>query len=154
MGQQAEEFRMVRRCVALTMLLASATSVLAADAGAGKTTFLQQCALCHTAEPGDNGGAQGPDLRAIFDSPAASNAAFTYTEALRNAKLTWDAATLDRFLAAPTAVVPGSAMVIPVAQAADRENLIAYFQTLKQGAQSARVQGEAAPPADAKAGAD
>src|SRR5215510_1143915 len=117
---------MQRSAVALATLLLS-TSALAADAGAGKATFRQQCLLCHTAEPGDNGGAQGPDLSGVFGRKAASNSRFSYTPAMKSSALTWDAATLDRFLASPTTVVPGSSMVIPVASASDRANVIAYF---------------------------
>jgi glucose/arabinose dehydrogenase/cytochrome c2 len=106
---------------------------LAADAGVGKRFFQTQCALCHSAEAGDNGGAQGPSLSGVFTRQAASASGFSYTQALRDAKLTWDAATLDRFLTSPTSVVPGSAMVIPVPRPEDRENLIAYFQALKDG---------------------
>jgi glucose/arabinose dehydrogenase/cytochrome c2 len=107
-----------------------AAPALAADAAAGKATFKQQCALCHTAEPGDNGGAQGPDLSGVFGRKAATDSRFSYTPAMKSSGLTWDAATLDRFLAAPTTVVPGSSMVIPVGSGTDRENVIAYFQSV------------------------
>ncbi|MET0290934.1 MAG: c-type cytochrome, partial [Steroidobacteraceae bacterium] len=114
-------------------VLFAAGQASAADATAGKTVFRQQCALCHSAEPNDGGGAQGPGLQGVFGRTAASGSGFSYTPALRNAKLTWDAGTLDRFLASPTTVVPGSAMVIPVADTKDRENVIAYFSELKAG---------------------
>src|ERR1700730_14777700 len=103
---------------------------LGADATAGKTFFTQQCTICHSAEPGDNGGAQGPSLIGIYGRHAASAAGFAYTAALRAANLTWDAPNLSRFLASPTTVVPGSAMVIAVPNESDRDNLIAYFQNL------------------------
>jgi glucose/arabinose dehydrogenase/cytochrome c2 len=124
---------LIRRAIAAIVLAGWATGALAADANAGKNLFRQQCALCHSAEPGDNGGAQGPSLQGVLGRPAASRAGFSYTKALHQANLTWDAATLDRFLAAPTMVVPGSAMVIAVPQPDDRANLIAYFQALKDG---------------------
>ncbi len=95
-------------------LLAAAVPALGADATAGKILFRQQCSICHTAEPGDNGGAQGPSLIGVYGRPAAGAAGFSYTGALRAAHLTWDAATLKRFLASPTTVVPGSAMVVSV----------------------------------------
>ena len=106
--------------------------VLAADSLAGKDFFAQQCALCHSAEPGDNGGAQGPLLHGVFGREAA-NTGFTYTDAMASSGLTWDADTLDRFLAAPTRVVPGSSMVIPVSDDDTRANLIAYFEELANG---------------------
>ena len=104
----------------------------AQDATAGKDFFAQQCALCHSAAEGDNGGAQGPLLHGVFGRAAAATG-FTYTDAMRNSGLTWDAATLDRFLASPTTVVPGSSMVIPVENAGTRANVIAYFEQLANG---------------------
>ena len=108
-------------------------SAHAADANAGKTTFRAQCGLCHSAEPNDNGGAQGPSLQGIFGRAAASNPDFSYTEALRSSGLTWNAETLDRFLASPTTVVPGSAMVVPLTKDEERANVIAYFEALANG---------------------
>lgn len=116
---------------AITALTASQGG-LAADSNAGKTFFRQQCALCHSAEPGDNGGAQGPLLHGIFGRAAATGE-FSYTSAMAASRLNWDAATLDRFLASPTTVVPGSSMVIPVNEADTRANLIAYFEELANG---------------------
>ena len=117
----------------LAALVVGATPALGADANAGKSYFHQQCALCHSAQPGDNGGAQGPDLNGVFERHAASDAQFSYTKALQASNLTWDAATLDRFLASPTTVVPGSAMVIAIPKDDDRANVIAYFQAIKDG---------------------
>jgi cytochrome c len=121
-------------CSAIALAaVAGAVPALAADANAGKTFFRAQCALCHSAESGDNGGAQGPNLNGVFGRQAASNGDFGYTQALKNSNMTWDAAALDHFLTSPTSVVPGSAMVIAVPKPDDRANLIAYFQAVKEG---------------------
>ncbi len=46
--------------------------------------------------------------------------------------LTWDEATLDKFLAAPTlGFVPGTSMLVPTVDATQRSNLIAFLATLK-----------------------
>src|ERR1700733_6554646 len=119
--------------VALLAALVCTAPVFGADANAGKAVFRAQCALCHSAEPGDNGGAQGPNLNGVFGRHSATNPNFGYTAAMKSSGLTWDAATLNRFLASPTSVVPGSAMVIPVGNDTERGNLIAYFQAVKQG---------------------
>jgi len=116
-----------------------ATPAFSADPAAGKLAFKAQCALCHTAEPGDNGGAQGPALIGVFGQKAASNAAFSYTPALRKSGLTWDSKTLERFLESPTTVVPGSSMVVPVAKKTDRDNIVAYFQSVKDLRDTAAV---------------
>ena len=117
----------------LSLVAAACTPVWGSDSAAGKKVFRTQCALCHSAQPDDNGGAQGPDLYGVFGRKAASHPAFTYSEALRRSNLTWDAATLDRFLASPTTVVPGSLMVVAVTDKDDRENLITYFKAVKDG---------------------
>jgi glucose/arabinose dehydrogenase/cytochrome c2 len=122
----------VRYAVFVIAALGMAVPSFAADANAGKNVFRAQCALCHSAEPGDEGGAQGPSLQGLLGRKAAATT-FSYSAALKRSGLTWDHATLDRFLAAPTAVVPGSSMVVPVAQPADRENLLAYFAALRDG---------------------
>lgn len=124
---------LIRQFTLAVSVLTFAASALGADATAGKNAFRQQCALCHSAEANDNGGAQGPSLVGVFSRRAAIDANFTYSEKLRASNLTWDAATLDRFLEAPTTVVPGSAMVVPVPSKTDRDNVIAYFQALQDG---------------------
>lgn len=113
--------------------LACTQTTMAADANAGKAFFRAQCGLCHSAEPNDSGGAQGPLLHGVFGRAAAASNTFSYTDALKKSNLSWDAATLDRFLASPTTVVPGSAMVVPVPGTEDRANVIAYFQALSEG---------------------
>jgi glucose/arabinose dehydrogenase len=113
--------------VALACLLQA--SAQAADVAAGKQLFTQQCLLCHSADTGDGGGAQGPSLGGVVGRPAASYASFSYTDAMKKSGLVWNEATLDRFLEAPTKVAPGTAMVIAVPGDADRANLIAYLGT-------------------------
>ncbi|MGA2708325.1 MAG: PQQ-dependent sugar dehydrogenase [Steroidobacteraceae bacterium] len=119
--------------VCLAVCLPSAPA-RAGDATAGRSVFLQQCSICHTAAPGDQGGAQGPSLIGVFGRRAAGDSTFTYTQALRDARLTWDAATLDRFLASPSTNVPGTAMPVAVPDDAQRGDLIAYFASLAAGA--------------------
>src|SRR5690606_15204651 len=123
----------IRRYAIAAALLTLNAPALAADANAGRQAFGAQCALCHSAAPNDNGGAQGPSLIGILGRKAAASGGYGYSRALRESDLTWDEATLDRFLAAPTEVVPGSAMVVAVPSATDRENLIAYFAAVRDG---------------------
>jgi glucose/arabinose dehydrogenase/cytochrome c2 len=130
---------------AVLAAMVCAAPVFGADANAGKAVFHAQCALCHSAEPGDNGGGQGPNLHGVFGRHSASNPDFGYTAALKASGLTWDARTLDRFLTAPTTVVPGSAMVVPVPNSTDRANVIAYFQAVKDGTFKAAAPAFAGP---------
>lgn len=118
--------------VTLTSVL-FAHSAMAADPNAGKEVFGAQCSLCHSAAPGDNGGAQGPNLEGIFGRDSAADERFPYSQAMRDAGLNWDADTLDRFLADPVGVLPGSSMVVAIADDEQRENIIAYFEALANG---------------------
>ena len=105
----------------------------AADApAAGKQIFTQRCAICHSAETADHGGAQGPFAGRRGGTRAGSAPNFSYTAAMRASMLTWDVATLKRFLAAPSEVVPGSTMVTAVPKETDRDNLLAYLQSLNK----------------------
>lgn len=125
--------------IALTAVTFTAAPAFAADAPQltppqeGKAFFRAQCALCHSVEPNDGGGAQGPALQGVFGRKAASAGEFPFTQALRTSNLTWDRATLDRFLASPTTVVPGTAMVVAVPDATARANVIAYLEALANG---------------------
>jgi glucose/arabinose dehydrogenase/cytochrome c2 len=143
----------------LALLALGSSFAAAADSVNGKKLFRAQCALCHSAAPGDNGGAQGPDLATVFGRNAATHPGFSYTRALADSKLTWDAATLARFLASPTTVVPGSTMVNAVPVEADRNDLVAYLEAVKSGTYRDPAPSNAArraekPASPSKRGAD
>jgi glucose/arabinose dehydrogenase len=150
-----------RIATALLMALSGATCALSAEpdttvaANAGKVAFREQCALCHSAQPNDNGGAQGPNLYQVYGRHAAADPLFSYSAALRASHLTWDAATLDRFLTNPYGVAPGTAMIISVPSAEVRGNLIAYFRAVKDGTfqESAPQAFRPPPPTTAAANA-
>src|SRR5262249_34408124 len=76
--------------------------------GAGDTEHGRQvyrkCQVCHSLEPGKNG--IGPSLAGIIGKKAASVPNYAYSEALRASGVTWDAATLDRYLQDPQRLVP------------------------------------------------
>ncbi|HEY1793933.1 MAG TPA: PQQ-dependent sugar dehydrogenase [Opitutaceae bacterium] len=117
---------------ALMTSLASAQS--AGDADKGAAFFKQSCALCHAAALGPGGrvvSGQGPSLVNVFGRDAASLPNFNYSKALKASGLVWDGPTLDRFLEAPSSAVPGTTMPIPVPDAGNRANLVAYLSTLK-----------------------
>ena len=99
-----------------------------ADENRGRALFEERCALCHGT---GSTSEQGPGLGGVVGRNAAANAEFGgYSSALRTSGLTWDRATLDRFLAAPASVVPGTSMAIAVEDPTARRGLIAYLATL------------------------
>jgi cytochrome c len=113
-------------------LLLSSTGVAAeaGDAARGEQIF-QRCYACHSVDPNEAAALQGPTLFRIVGRPAAAVAGFDYSQAMREkaaAGLIWDAATLDRYIADPEAVVPGTRMSVPpMRDAQERADLIAYL---------------------------
>lgn len=115
------------------VLAALAAPAQAADVAAGKAKFEDACGLCHSAAPGDDLGGMGPDLHNLNGKAAGtSDKAFPYTAALKNSKLVWSAATLDRFLTAPGKAVPGTAMGVAIPAKATRDDVVAYLLSVKK----------------------
>jgi cytochrome c len=86
------------------------------------------CRACHSLQAGAS-STMGPNLHGLFGRKAGSVAGFAYTPALKGSNIKWDEKTLDQFLAAPTKKVPGTRMVMNVADPARRSALIAYLKT-------------------------
>lgn len=114
---------------ALAATLWLALPAAAQDAERGRALF-QKCQACHNLSPPS--GADGPALAGVVGRRAAALDDFRYSKPMGRANLTWDEAMLDRYLAAPQAVVPGTRMAFDgLAHAADRVDVIAYLRTLK-----------------------
>lgn len=109
-----------------------AAAPVAGDPARGAALF-RQCAACHAVEPGLQ--LTGPSLAAIWNRQAGTVAGFgRYSTALTHAGITWDAGTLDRWLARPQAVIPETTMTFQgVADARQRADLIAYLKALAEG---------------------
>ena len=125
----------------------------AGDPVRGKTYFQQNCAICHADALGAGNTAivkQGPSLVGVLGRPAGSSPGFSYTKAMIGAELNWDATTLDRFLTAPAALIPGTTMPIAIANPGDRRDVIAYLATLTApvGALPPPPTPAIAPPSD------
>ena len=89
-----------------------------------------QCLACHTITPGKNGF--GPSLAGIAGRKAASLPGYAYSEALKKSGISWNAATLDRWLTSPQKMVPGTRMPFAgIADPARRKQLVDYLLTLK-----------------------
>jgi cytochrome c len=99
-----------------------------ADLVNGRRQF-RRCQSCHTTNEGGR-HTVGPNISGLMNSAAASAEGYSYSSALTAAELTWDAATLDAWIANPRALVPGNRMsFVGLRDADDRRDIIAYIAT-------------------------
>lgn len=112
----------------LPLLLALWMSVAHAqgDAARGQQLYANQCMACHAADI----NLAGPLHRGLIGRRAASVPDYPYSAALSKLQLTWTERTLDQWLRAPNEMAPGNRMGLAVANAQDRQDLIAYLKTL------------------------
>ncbi len=123
---------MLPASLALTTLalLAMSPAATAQTAAAGQSVFNSQCRICHAVQAGRN--LNGPSLYGVVGRKAGQAPGFKYSAANKASGLTWDAPTLDRYLAAPRTVIPGTLMSYQgLHDAQKRADVIAYLSTLR-----------------------
>lgn len=112
------------KLVAITLLFAAPTALAPApDVGRGEGIYGERCESCH----GMTNEGQAVTLVGVVGRPAASVNGIVFSRPLSNSGLKWTPDVLDRFLTAPIAMVPGTAMPVAVPDAKDRADLIAYL---------------------------
>jgi cytochrome c len=104
----------------------------AGDAKRGAQLF-GQCMACHSVTPGEH--ETGPSLAHVWNHKAATVEGFTrYSDALKAAGITWNEAALDKWLANPAQMVPGTSMAFPgIKEPQARQDVIAYLKAADQG---------------------
>ncbi|MFE0759357.1 c-type cytochrome [Inquilinus sp. NPDC058860] len=111
---------------ALALPMAARAQDAAGDAAKGKQVFAK-CQACHSLDAGTN--KLGPSLHGVIGRTSGSIDGFKYSDAMKNAHLTWDEATLDKYLSNPKTLVPGTKMVFPgLPKEEDRLAVIAYLK--------------------------
>ncbi|MFZ5790090.1 MAG: c-type cytochrome [Pseudomonadota bacterium] len=102
----------------------SALDLSAGDPARGEEIY-HRCQGCHSIDQ----NRVGPRHRGLFGRKAGSLPDFAYSAAMKNSGIVWDERTLDRFLANPRAVVPGTRMTYAgVKDPQERADLIAYLK--------------------------
>jgi cytochrome c len=114
----------------IKILVTSSTALAAGDPAAGQTVFAARCAACHSTKPDEN--KIGPSLAGIVGSKSGTVPDFNFSTAMKDANITWDDANLDKYLANPNGFVHGTKMFVNLPSDTDRENVIAYLDTLKK----------------------
>jgi cytochrome c len=121
--------RLLLSAVAAGTVLFVAGEAHAQNAAAGAAVFKSQCGICHTVVQGKN--MVGPSLFGIVGRKAGTIPGFHYSPANEASGLTFDAATLDRYLTSPGTVVPKTIMTYAgLKDAQKRADLIAYLTTI------------------------
>tara|TARA_R110000796_G_scaffold243825_1_gene366609 strand:+ start:763 stop:1143 length:381 start_codon:yes stop_codon:yes gene_type:complete len=99
----------------------------AGDATKGEKVF-RKCKTCHTVEK-DGKNKVGPNLFGVVGRKAGAVEGFKYSSAMAESGLTWDEATLNKFLEKPKDVVKKTKMVFPGLRKDDeRADVIAYMK--------------------------
>ncbi len=75
----------------------------------------------------DKNGA-GPKHAGVFGRTAGTAPDYRYSPALQTSGIMWSAETLDKWLADPQGLVPGTRMFFNVGSAQDRADVIEYLK--------------------------
>lgn len=145
--------------VAVFSFWAGEIAAAAGDPARGAMVF-QACAACHSVRPGEH--LTGPSLARVWNRKAGTVEGFLrYSDALKHAGIVWNDTVLDKWLADPAQLVPGTSMTFRgLQESKDREDVVAYLRTASEGKapsaeprrggmmmQSRKVNLKRAPPA-------
>jgi cytochrome c len=122
-GVLAPRHAKIAAMAAIAILLALNSARAAGDASRGATLY-QGCGDCHSIEKND----VGPMHKGVVGRLAGSVAGYNYSPALKNSKIVWTEANLDKWLSGPDAMVPGTKMFYEVQDPEDRADIIAFLK--------------------------
>ena len=109
--------------LALGALLHGQRALAAGDPAHGQQVY-KTCMICHAI--GRNGA--GPKHAGVFGRTAGTVPDYRYSVALQKSGIVWNAETLDKWLADPQAMVPGTKMFFAVDSAQDRADVIEFLK--------------------------
>ena len=110
----------------LAILLVVASPALAQDPAKGKELFERRCGGCHSLDRDK----EGPRLRDVYGRVSGAVSSFKYSDALKNARVTWNSDSLDKWLTDTDQLIPENDMTFRVISADERSAIIAYLKQL------------------------
>lgn len=112
-------------------IAAAAAITPAASQETGETLFNNSCRTCHSVKADDN--RLGPNLHQIVGRKSGAASGFNYSPSLKGGAITWDEATLDKFIANPDSVASGNTMkpFTGISDAGVRKQIIEFLKTAK-----------------------
>ena len=118
----------VTTLAACASLLRLTVGMPATPADEGRVAFNNSCRTCHSLKAGDN--RLGPSLHGIIGAKAGQSTGYAYSQSLRQSGVTWNEATLERWIENPEAVIPNNNMkpYSGLADAAARKKIIEFLK--------------------------
>ena len=109
-------------------LLGFTVEMPAAPADEGRVAFNNSCRTCHSLKADDN--RLGPSLHGIIGAKAGQSTGYAYSQSLRQSGVTWNEATLERWIENPEAVIPNNNMkpYSGLADAAVRKKIVDFLK--------------------------
>lgn len=114
-------------------LLRFTAAMPAAPAQDGQVAFNNFCRTCHSLKAGDN--RLGPSLHGVVGSKAGHSPGYGYSQSLKQSGVSWDDATLERWIENPDAVIPNNNMkpYNGITDGAVRKKIVDYLKKSSGG---------------------
>ena len=115
--------------------LAAASSALAQDAAAGKTSF-NKCMICHSIGEGAKNKV-GPELNGLDGRKSGTAEGYSYSDANKNSGITWNKEQFLEYIKDPKGKIPGTKMAFAgIKNETEAQNIWAYISSFdKDGKQ-------------------
>jgi cytochrome c len=115
--------------ISVILLLPSSSAVViedatSADATRGRQIFDHRCTGCH----GFDNDKEGPRLHGVYGRKSGTVPTFKYSDAVKNAGVTWDEVSLDKWLTDPDKFIPDNDMDFHLEKANERADVIAFLK--------------------------
>ncbi len=121
---------MMRLIISAVAVAMSAGIAVAQDVGAGEASF-RKCQPCHDVGP-DAKNKIGPKLNGLDGRKSGMVEDYNYTDANKNAGITWSAETFKDYISDPRTKVSGTKMIFPgIKNDKEAADLWAYLAQFK-----------------------